>query len=59
MDVEKPSSVSTHQELLWRVPIHMDKKLYQSYVKNYEVRVDLSEIYIVHIQAHVPMHFRY
>eukprot|EP00347_Sterkiella_histriomuscorum_P000290 403376451 len=59
MDVEKPSSVSTHQELLWRVPIHMDKKLYSSYIKNYEVRVDLSEIYIVHIQAHVPMHFRY
>ncbi|CDW85382.1 atp adenylyltransferase (5-p-4-tetraphosphate phosphorylase ii) [Stylonychia lemnae] len=59
IDIEKPSSASKHREFLWKVPLHMEKKLYSNWIHNHEVRTDLGDRYILHIQAHIPFHFRY
>jgi hypothetical protein len=59
MDIEKPSSVSKEYEFIWRLPLHMQQKMYSSWVKNYEVRVDINEVYPIHTQVHYPFHFRY
>ncbi len=59
MDIEKPASVSKAREFIWSVPIHMDKLVHKDYVKNYEVRSDLGDMFYIHIQVHYPFHYRY
>lgn len=49
IDIEKPSSVSESHELWWKIPLHLEKQLHSMYIKNYEVRVDLQDVYIVHV----------
>lgn len=59
IDIERPSKTSEDHEFIWEVPLHMEKSIFSQWVKNYEVRADLQNVYIVHIQIHIPFHFRY
>ena len=48
MDIEKPASVTKEYEFIWRLPLHVERKVYSSWIKNYEVRVDFKDVYPVH-----------
>lgn len=39
--------------------MHMNRQVYSNWVHNYEVRVDVPDSFPIHIEARIPIHFRY